>query len=158
MPRKSALMILTAIIACLVPLAPGAGGSPPAAREWKDARQISPQELAGKLRARAGAAPVVLQVGFKALYDGGHIPGAIFAGPAGTPRGLAELRSVAEKIPRSREVVLYCGCCPWEKCPNIRPAWEALARMHFRHLVVLVIPQDFAHDWVGQGLPLARSR
>jgi len=128
------------------------------APEWKDARQISPAELAKKLSGPAAGRPVVLQVGFKVLYEGGHVPGAIFAGPASTAEGAARLRAEASKIARDKEVVIYCGCCPWEKCPNVHPAYEELRKMGFSRLVVLLIPQDFAHDWIGAGLPVSRGK
>lgn len=100
----------------------------------------------------------MLQVGFKVLYEGGHVPGAIFAGPASTAEGAARLRAEASKIARDKEVVIYCGCCPWEKCPNVHPAYEELRKMGFSRLVVLLIPQDFAHDWIGQGFPVAHGK
>ncbi|HLW81434.1 MAG TPA: rhodanese-like domain-containing protein [Candidatus Acidoferrales bacterium] len=131
--------------------------SPAMAAQWKYARQISAAELAKRISGPKNARPIILQVGFKVLYDGGHIPGAIFAGPASNAEGLARLKSAAEKIPHNKEVIIYCGCCPWEKCPNIRPAYEELRRMGFSRLVVLLIPQDFAHDWVDQGYPVARK-
>lgn len=158
MYKKLALMIFTAAIAFVIPLTISAGDRGAVAPEWKNALQISAEELAKKISGPASARPVVLQVGFKVLYDGGHIPGAIFAGSASTPEGLTKLRAVAEKISRSKEVILYCGCCPWEKCPNIHPAYDALRRMGFTRLVVLLIPEDFAHDWIGQGFPVARSK
>jgi hypothetical protein len=127
------------------------------APEWKDARQISPAELAKKLSGPAAGRPVVLQVGFEVLYRGAHIPGAIFAGPASTAGGAARLRVEAARIPRDRVVVIYCGCCPWEKCPNVHPAYEELRKMGFSKLVVLLIPQDFAHDWIGAGFPVQRG-
>lgn len=126
--------------------------------EWRSARQISAAELAKKISGPAQTRPVVLQVGFKVLYEGGHIPGAVFAGPASTADGLAKLKQIAAKIPRNKEVILYCGCCPWEKCPNIHPAYDALRSMGFSQLVVLLIPQDFAHDWIGQGFPVVRGK
>lgn len=126
--------------------------------EWKDARQISPAELEKRLNGPKGRRPLVLQVGFKVLYDGGHIPGAIFAGPASTAAGLAQLKQAVAKIPHDKEVVIYCGCCPWEKCPNVKPAYGALRQMGFTRVVVLLMPQDFAHDWVGQGYAVERKK
>lgn len=128
------------------------------AAEWKDARQISPAELEKRLSGSKSARPLVLQAGFKVLYDGAHIPGAIFAGPASTAEGLARLKEAVSKIPRDKEVVIYCGCCPWEKCPNVRPAYEALRQMGFTRVAVLLMPQDFAHDWVGEGYPVERKK
>jgi thiosulfate/3-mercaptopyruvate sulfurtransferase len=155
-PKKLFLAALAAIL--LVPAGSAAQVKSTSTSEWRNARQISPTELAKRISGPAKLRPVILQVGFKILYDGGHIPGAIFAGPASTAEGLVRLRAVAEKIPRGKEVVLYCGCCPWEKCPNVHPAYDELRHMGFSRLVVLLIPQDFAHDWVGQGLPVARAK
>jgi thiosulfate/3-mercaptopyruvate sulfurtransferase len=118
---------------------------------------IQPAALAKELQRPKGQRPVVLHVGFAVLYQGGHIPGAIHAGPAMKPAGLAALRHAAERISRGREVVIYCGCCPMTKCPNIHPAYNALKKMGFRHLKVLDLPQDFAHDWVEKGLPTTKG-
>ena len=128
------------------------------AAEWRGARQISPAELEKRLSGPKSARPLVLQVGFKVLYDGAHIPGGIFAGPASTSEGLVHLKEAVSKIQHDKEVVIYCGCCPWEKCPNVKPAYEALRQMGFTRVVVLLIPRDFAHDWVEQGYPVGRKK
>ncbi|MGH9729056.1 MAG: rhodanese-like domain-containing protein [Candidatus Acidiferrales bacterium] len=125
---------------------------------WKDSRQISPEELSKKLSGPVAGRPVILQVGVKVLYDGAHIRGAIFAGPASTAVGLARLKAVAAKLARDKEVTIYCGCCPWGKCPNVHPAYDELRKMGFSKLVVLLIPQDFARDWIGAGLPVERKK
>jgi mono/diheme cytochrome c family protein len=152
----------------LKPASPSSGKAdppdPPAATasqlapDWKDARQISAPELVKRLAGPASQRPVILQVGYQVLYDGAHIPGAIYAGPASTAEGLARLRAEAEKIPRGKEIVIYCGCCPWEKCPNVHPAYDELRKMRFTNLVVLLIPQDFHHDWIVPGYPIERGR
>lgn len=132
--------------------------SPKMAAQWNNARQISPAELAKRITGPKSTRPVVLQVGFKVLYDGAHIPGAIFAGPASTTAGLEQLKQAVAKVPHDREIVIYCGCCPWEKCPNVKPAYEQLRKMGFARVIVLLIPQDFAHDWVEQGYPVERKK
>jgi thiosulfate/3-mercaptopyruvate sulfurtransferase len=124
---------------------------------WKSAREIAPAELVKKLAGPKASRPSVFQVGFRTLYDGGHIPGAIFAGPASTPDGLASLKKAAQTIPRDKEVVIYCGCCPMAACPNVRPAYEALHEMRFKQLEVLNLPQDFAHDWMDKNYPVERE-
>lgn len=154
MLRKFAFTGLAVTLALVTVTAARARSKPAALPAGRNARQISAAELAKKISGPPQSHPVVLQVGFRALYEGGHIPGAIFAGPASTAEGLAALRRVAAKIPRNREIVFYCGCCPWEKCPNVHPAYDALRRMGFSRLVVLLIPQDFAHDWIGRGFPI----
>jgi hypothetical protein len=36
--------------------------------------------------------------------------------------GLASLERAVKDVPRERAILIYCGCCPWDKCPNVRPA------------------------------------
>src|SRR5437016_10541376 len=76
--------------------------------------------------------PTVVFVGFRSLYVGGHVPGAAFHGTASTDQGLAELQAWAATVPRSTDLVIYCGCCPFDKCPNIRPAYTAMSSMGFK--------------------------
>jgi thiosulfate/3-mercaptopyruvate sulfurtransferase len=71
--------------------------------------------------------------------------------------GLLALQKWAESVPRNKAVVLYCGCCPWDKCPNIRPAYDTLKKMGLSQLKVLHIDQDFARDWVQKGLPIEKK-
>jgi hypothetical protein len=56
-------------------------------------------------------------------------------------------------MPRSTNLVIYCGCCPLEKCPNLRPAFIALHEMGFTNLRALILPTSFAVDWSDKGLP-----
>ncbi|HEV2386381.1 MAG TPA: rhodanese-like domain-containing protein [Candidatus Acidoferrales bacterium] len=129
-----------------------------AAREFEHAARVEPKDLAKGVEGPKARAPVIVQVGFEVLYRSGHIPGAIYAGPASRPEGLAALRRAVAAIPRDREVVIYCGCCPMDKCPNIRPAYHALHQMGFRRLEVLDLPDDFAHDWAVKHLPVVPPR
>ena len=53
---------------------------------------------------------MILQIGPNVLYRSKHIPGAGYAGPASKPDGLELLKVTVAKLPRDREIVLYCGC------------------------------------------------
>src|SRR5689334_7856473 len=90
--------------------------------KWQAAEQIRPEDLIVKLRSNGPSKPVVISVGFPALYRGGHIPAAVFGGPASNQAGLDTLKRAVEKVSKTSEIVIYCGCCPWDACPNIRPA------------------------------------
>jgi thiosulfate/3-mercaptopyruvate sulfurtransferase len=125
--------------------------SPAASEPWTDAETVKPADLVKEMTDGKGAnRPVVVCTGFRILYEGAHIPGAVFHGPASKPEGLDDLKKWAQGIPRSSKVVVYCGCCPFDHCPNIRPAFETLHAMGFQHSRVLVLPNNFAKDWVGQ--------
>jgi len=118
-----------------------------------DLALIQPGEVAARLAAK-GTHPAVFHVGPNMLYRGKHIPGAIYAGPASRPEGLALLKQAVEKLPRDREVVLYCGCCPWSNCPNVKPAMELLKQMGFTHAKAMFVETGFGKDWTEKGYPV----
>jgi rhodanese-related sulfurtransferase len=118
---------------------------------------IQPKDLATELSAKGGAKsaqPAIFHVGPNLLYRGKHIPGSVYAGPAARPEGLAALKLAAGKLPRDREVILYCGCCPWNNCPNVKPAVELLRQMGFTRVKAMFIETNFAQDWTGKGYPV----
>jgi thiosulfate/3-mercaptopyruvate sulfurtransferase len=119
---------------------------------WTKAQTVEPADLAKEL-GNSKTAPTVVFVGFRRLYSAGHIKGAQYHGTAGSEEGLKELTTWAAGLPRSTNLVIYCGCCPLERCPNIRPAFKALERLGFTNLRVLLLPQDFGTDWAGKGFP-----
>jgi thiosulfate/3-mercaptopyruvate sulfurtransferase len=111
-------------------------------------------EIAG---AKGTNSPTIIYVGFRTLFEGGHISGASFHGTASKEEGLAELKKWVNALPRSTNLVIYCGCCPFDHCPNIRPAYTALHEMGFTHVRILVLPTSFAADWVEKGYPMQKG-
>jgi thiosulfate/3-mercaptopyruvate sulfurtransferase len=124
---------------------------------WATAQTVQAADLAQELKDKKATAPTIVYVGFRALFAGGHIPGATFHGTASTEQGLSDLKKWADALPRTSSVVIYCGCCPFEKCPNIRPAFTALNGMGFKKLRVLVLSTNFATDWAGKSYPLEKG-
>ncbi len=119
------------------------------------AKLIEPDAFAHEL-ASTPASFSIFCVGFPVLYRAAHISGAMLAGPCSKPQGLAALRRALAHLPRNREVVLYCGCCPLDKCPNIRPAFSAANGLGF-HLKVLRLPTSLHADWVVKGYPVQKN-
>jgi len=119
---------------------------------WSDAQTVQPADLNKEL-ANPKTAPVVLFVGFERLYSAGHIKGAQYHGSGGNSEGLKQIKSWAAGLPRSTNLVIYCGCCPLDHCPNIRPAFTALHDLGFTQLRVLILPTSFEADWANKGLP-----
>ena len=125
---------------------------------WSNAQVLHAADLASELGNRKGPdTPTIIYVGFRTLFEGGHIPGASFQGTTSKENGLADLKKWVASLPRSRNLVIYCGCCPFDKCPNVRPAYKALHEMGFTHVRVLVLPTSFAADWVEKAYPLQRG-
>ena len=116
---------------------------------------VQPAELAAELKSTP---PTILQVGFSKLYEQAHIPGAIYAGPGRTDEGMANLKAQAEKLPRDAPLVIYCGCCPWNRCPNMGAAYSTLKAMGFTKLRALYIADNFGKDWADKGYPVARGQ
>jgi hypothetical protein len=120
---------------------------------------IEPAKLAGLLNpAATQKRPIVLQVGFRELYDMVRIPRSEYMGQASKLAGLERLKKRVASLPRDAFIVIYCGCCPWKHCPNIRPAAAALRAMGFTNAWSLDIPHNFGTDWADKGYPVSRGR
>ena len=114
---------------------------------------IQPEELVQALKG--ARKPVVLYVGPKTFYAQAHIPGAENIGPVGRPEGMEKLRARAASLAKDSPVVIYCGCCPWDHCPNIRPAYAELKKAGFTNVQVLYLGNSFGANWKDKGLPVA---
>lgn len=149
---KITSLVAAALLTVLAGPMPSKAASP---AEADEAGLIQPAELAAILRSPKPGKPVVLQVGFRVLYEQAHIPGAEYVGAASKADGLSQLRARVKTLPKDAFIVLYCGCCPWAKCPNIKPAYAALKALGFSNVKRLRIPQNFGADWVAKGYPVA---
>ena len=119
-----------------------------------DSSLVQTDALAAQLKDTKHAKPFLVHVGFKRLYRGGHIPDSPYAGPTSEPEGIAALTKTLTSVPRTQAIVLYCGCCPWEHCPNVRPAYHRARAMGFTRVKVLRIDHDLQRDWAEKGFPV----
>jgi len=126
--------------------------APPAERPIPETSLIQPAALAKALSGPVAARPALLHVGYHVLYRGGHIPGSRYIGPTSKPEGLQALREAVRELPRTKSLVLYCGCCPWSDCPNMKPAYAAIASTG-RAVRILYIAKNLQKDWIDAGLP-----
>jgi hypothetical protein len=122
-----------------------------ASTPWRQNQLIEPSALAAALKS--GDAPILLCVGPSVLYRSKHITHAIYAGPGDKAEGISLLKAAASAIPKDENVVIYCGCCPMEKCPNIRPAYEALKALGFTKVRVLDVATNMKTNWFDRGYP-----
>ncbi len=122
-----------------------------------NSRQIQSEELVNILRSPKAEKPLIIQVGSHVLYTQAHIPGSEYIGPGSNENGLQQLRKRVDPLPRDKFIVIYCGCCPWNHCPNVQPADAALRAMGFSRVKVLYIADNFGHDWVDKGYPVAKG-
>jgi thiosulfate/3-mercaptopyruvate sulfurtransferase len=120
-------------------------------------RLINPEALVKLLQSSAAEQPLMIQVGSHVLFAQAHIPRSEYIGPASSDAGLRQLRKRVESLPRTKFIVLYCGCCPWGHCPNVKPADDALRAMGFTSVKVLYISDNFGTNWVDKGYPIAKG-
>jgi len=101
---------------------------------------------------------LILQVGSHLLFAEAHIPGSEYAGPGSQPAGLELLRKRVASEPKNRLIVLYCGCCPWDRCPNMGPAYRQLRDLGFTNVKAVYMASNFGDDWVAKGYPVKKGR
>jgi hypothetical protein len=114
---------------------------------------VQPDELARQLADSSAVHPLLLHVGFAPLYRSGHIPNSRYVGPGSKPEGLAALKTALAAMPADQPVVLYCGCCPWTDCPNVRPAFTTAVQSGHRDVKVLFVEKTLEKDWIQRGFP-----
>ena len=124
---------------------------------WTAAQTVQPGPLVSELTQEKNPHVLVIDVGARTLYNGAHIPGAVYYGPGSTEQGITDLKKYTATLAKNSDVVLYCGCCPLQKCPNLRPAFTALKDMGFARLRVLILPTSFNADWVEKGYPVQKG-
>lgn len=118
---------------------------------------IAPADLAARLDEVSAGKLAVFYVGPDALFARGHVPGAKNVGEVSTPAGKRALEAAMKALPADTSVVLYCGCCPYKNCPNVRPASEIIRASGRKNASVLDLPTRFSTDWSDKGLPVDKS-
>ena len=153
--RFSTTLRMACLLALLCVLSDSAYGQAGSAASIPTPQLMQPEELVQILKA-GKEKPVVFQVGPHVMFAEAHVPGSEYIG-AGGP-GLQALQDRVKSLPHDQSIVLYCGCCPWSKCPNVHPAYEQLVSSGFSHVKVLYIATNFGADWVSRGYPVEKGR
>jgi hypothetical protein len=68
---------------------------------------------------------------------------------------LKKLKENLSKMKKGTQVVVYCGCCPYDHCPNVRPAIQVLKDMKFTNYRLLDLPHNLKTDWINKGYPVS---
>jgi thiosulfate/3-mercaptopyruvate sulfurtransferase len=120
-------------------------------------KTLTPEELVSLLKDKF-VKPLLFQVGSHTLYAQAHIPGSEYLGAGNTREGLRRLSDRVNKLPKKTSIILYCGCCLWNHCPNVSPTYEALAKIGFTDIWALYIANNFRFDWVDKGYSFYQGR
>ena len=121
----------------------------PANEPWTAQQLISAKYLAEKINANQTRNMLILGVGPDAM-----IKGSIDMGEANDPANIAKLKQFLKGVDKNKEVVIYCGCCPFDRCPNIRPAFKALKEMGFKNARLLNLTKNIRTNWLNEGYPI----
>ena len=70
---------------------------------------------------------------------------------------LKKLKELLSKEKKDKEIVIYCGCCPFKNCPNIRPAFSLLNSMKFTQHKLLDLPHNLKADWINYDYPMTSA-
>ena len=122
-----------------------------AADPWSKSEFLEPAALVPQIQS--AKPPVILSVAFPVLYRNKHISHAIDVGPGSTPEGIELLKKAVANLSKDADIVIYCGCCPMVKCPNVRPAYRTLKELGFTHMRVLNIATNMHMDWYSKDYP-----
>jgi len=143
-----------ALILVALPNPRGSAQSPPSlsATTIPGTAQMQPADLA-KILTSDSAKPLILQVGPKVFFQEARIKGAKYAGPGSTAQGIQLLEKTVSSLPKDQPIVLYCGCCPWDRCPNVGPAFSHLHDLGYTNVKVLYLANNFGENWVQKGYP-----
>jgi hypothetical protein len=119
---------------------------------WKPEQLMEPAFLAKKL-ASTEKHPIIFNIG-----PSGVIKEAIDIGPGQEKANIEKLKKELVKLDKSTEIVVYCGCCPFKNCPNIRPAFEALNAAGLKNSFLLNLPENLRVDWIAKGYPMSEKK
>jgi rhodanese-related sulfurtransferase len=118
---------------------------------WTKDELMEPAALAAIL-ANGKDVPVILSVG-----PGATIPQSKHIGMTNEDANLASLKKSLAALPKTQPVVIYCGCCPFEHCPNVRPAIAVLKELQFANYKLLNLPKNLKTDWIDKGYPTVKQ-
>ena len=116
---------------------------------WTPQQLLEPADLAKTLSDVKSPQPIVYCIGPQAV-----IKNSIFIGPTQSKDNLKQFREQVSRLAKDAHIVIYCGCCPFRRCPNIRPAFRVLNEMGFKNPKLLNLPQNIKVDWIDHDYPV----
>jgi len=115
---------------------------------WKKEQLMSTLELSTKIKTNAKDKPLIFNVGPME-----NIKGAIAIGAATNTTFGSKISGYLTMESKTKPIVVYCGCCSYSSCPNIKPAFDYLIAQGFKNTKVLELPDGIKPDWVAKGYP-----
>jgi hypothetical protein len=114
---------------------------------WTSDQLMEPADLSAAIKSDKNI-PVILSIG-----PGAIIPHSRDIGMTKDAENMKKFKDELAGLPKDTQIVIYCGCCPFEHCPNIRPAMQMLKELKFTNYKLLDLPHNIKIDWINKGLP-----
>lgn len=119
---------------------------------WKQKELIGTEELAKRMRMGETSNMLIINTGpLEDIFEAKNI------GAIEDKKNQAKLRQLLKDVPKDKEIVIYCGCCPLSICPNIKPAVDILKEMKFGKFKILELEHNLEDDWIDKGFPISRD-
>jgi rhodanese-related sulfurtransferase len=94
--------------------------------------------------------PVILNIGTE-----GKIKGSLQVGIM-TERKDSDLLQKVKGVSKSKEIVIYCGCCTLENCENVEKAFNILKKSGYSNVKTLNLGEGYGPGWSGKGYPVEK--
>lgn len=116
---------------------------------WTSSELLEPSKLAEDIVNGDTKNIIILSVGPEAI-----IKGSVDIGPTSDQQNVTKMRDYLKNVSKKKQVIIYCGCCPFVKCPNVRNAFNVLKEMGFKNRKLLNLPKNIKVDWLDKDYPV----
>ncbi|TBR20215.1 MAG: rhodanese-like domain-containing protein [Chitinophagaceae bacterium] len=116
---------------------------------WSEKQLMHPSELAKIITSENKTLIYIFNIG-----PAGRIKNSINIGAGKDKNNIKKLKNEVSALPKDANIVIYCGCCPFKDCPNIRPAFTLLNEQKFKNPKLLNLTKNLKADWIDKGFPM----
>ena len=79
---------------------------------WTKDQLVEPSTLAAIINSNKEL-PVIFSIG-----PGAVIPNSIDIGMVNSEQNMEHFKDRVNKLSKSADIIVYCGCCPFDRCPR----------------------------------------
>ena len=107
--------------------------------------RVEPLDLHNRILSKKNV-PIILNVSSER-----HTPikGSIHIGNM-EDHTFADLKAALGNTPKTKEIVVYCGCCSLDNCERVEKAFNLLRANGYTNVKVLNLYEGFLPDWKGK--------
>jgi hypothetical protein len=113
---------------------------------WTNNQLLAPSALNQILKNPNSPKYYIYSIGFQSI-----IKNSVDIGAGREKENQKKFKQQISKLPKDANIVIYCGCCPFSSCPNVRPIFSILNEMGFKNHKLLNLTQNIKVDWIDKG-------